>query len=81
MDATLPTSTSPQIAATAPDRDCPKCGRRMQVLSVSPITYSYVCYAHTLQNTDTNEPYYLNVYHKFLDEKGMIKIADPRPKR
>ena len=81
MDTTYPTSpdrptevVSPQVKSTAPDKDCPKCGRRMQLLSVSPTSYSYVCYAHTLQNSDSNEPYYLNIHHAFLDKDGMIKV-------
>lgn len=72
---------TPQQASGAPDQSCPKCGRRMQLLNVSPTTYSYVCYAHSPQNADSIEPYYLNIHYKFLDEKGNLKYANPRSKR
>lgn len=55
---------TPQIAAAAPSKDCPICGRRMQLLATTPSTYQYVCYAHSPgQNADSSDPYYLNVHH------------------
>lgn len=72
---------TPQQASGAPEQSCPKCGRRMQLLAVSSTTYSYGCYAHSIQNSDTNEPHYLNIHYKFLDEKGNLRYANPRSKR
>lgn len=60
-----PNMPTPQILASAPEKFCPKCGRRMQHLSSSNSTHHYACYAHTLQNTDTTEPFYLNVHFTF----------------
>jgi len=71
---------TPQIAASAPLRDCPKCGRRMQVLATSETCWTYVCYSHTFQNAGTNDPFYINVHFKFLDENGRIKVKED-PKR
>lgn len=76
-DPILINNGSPQVAAAAPLIDCPKCGRRMQLLSSSPTSYNYVCYAHSTQNSSGIEPYYLNL-HKFTDENGRIKYANPR---
>jgi len=71
---------TPQITSSAPVRDCPKCGRRMQVLAATDTCWTYVCYAHSYQNAGTNDPFYINVHHKFLDEDGriLVKKDDPR---
>ena len=73
MVSEMPT---PQLQSAAPDKYCPKCGRRMQVLSTTESSWNYVCYSHTLQNSDTMEPFYLNVHFKSLDENGNIKVMD-----
>lgn len=75
MELVMPT---PQIASSAPVRDCPKCGRRMQLLTTTETSWTYVCYAHTQQNADTTEPFYLNIHHKFLDENGRIKVKEDK---
>ncbi len=69
---------TPQIAASAPFRDCPKCGRRMQVLATNETSWTYVCYSHSLQNADTTEPFYLNIHHKFMDENGRVRTKEER---
>lgn len=73
MVSDMPT---PQIAASAPVKYCPKCGRQMQVLSTSDTTWTYVCYSHSAQNAGTTEPFYLNVHFKFLDEDGRIRVKE-----
>ena len=71
-----PPMPTPQIAASAPSRDCPICGRRMQILSVTESSYHYVCYSHTLQNSANPEPYYLNIPFKSLTPEGKVKEKD-----
>lgn len=68
--AKMPT---PQLAASAPDTYCPKCGRRMQLLNTTESVHSYVCYAHWHGNAGTTEPYYLNVPYRSLGEDGRIR--------
>jgi hypothetical protein len=70
-------SITPQIASSAPENIfCPKCGRKMQLLTVRPSIYSYVCYAHSLQNSDSSEPYYLNIPFKSVSSDGKVKEKD-----
>ena len=69
-----PVAVTPQIASGAPEVSCPQCGRRMQLLSTTNTSFSYVCYAHSPQNAESAEPYYLNL-HKFTDENGRVKYG------
>ena len=70
--------TTPQLTSAAPEKLCPKCGRRMQLLSVSESGYHYACYSHTLQNAGSSEPFYLNVWFKSLDANGKVKVKDTK---
>jgi hypothetical protein len=72
--------TTPQIAANAPLKDCPRCGRRMQILSTSASSYNYVCYAHTPQNVGDLEPYYFNLHFNSVNEDGSIKLMKGKEK-
>ena len=82
LTLTVKDMTTPQLSSAAPVQLCPKCGRRMQILSVSDTTYSYICTAHSLQNSDSADPYYLNIHFKFVESDGRIKEMkgrdDPR---
>jgi len=71
-------SLPPQLQSAVPDKYCPKCGRRMQVLQATESSWHFVCYAHNLQNAGTDEPYYLNIPFKSLDEDGRIKVRDAK---
>lgn len=68
--------STPQLLSAAPERLCPRCGVRMQVISMTPSSYNYVCSRHD------EGPFYLNVHHSFqVNEDGTIKEALDRNRR
>jgi len=78
MVALMPT---PQLISAAPDKYCPECGRRMQLLKRTETSLHYVCNAHRLQNSDTVEPYYLNIWLNSQAEDGTIRLQLDKPKK
>jgi len=63
--------TTPQLAAAAPVKLCPLCGRRMQHCGTNVTTHNYACFQH-------DQVFYLNYHYAFLDENGRIKEAPAR---
>jgi hypothetical protein len=66
MVADMPT---PQLAAAAPVKLCPLCGRRMQHCGTNVTTHNYACFQH-------DQVFYLNYHYAFLDENGNIKVRE-----
>lgn len=60
--------SSPQLIAAAPEKLCPKCGTRMQMVTMTPSSYLYSCYKHL------EGAFYLTAHHSFkVNEDGSIK--------
>lgn len=69
---------SPQLISAAPSKDCPKCGARMQLVTMNPSTYLYACYKHV------EGAFYLNVHHSFKTNPDGSILEGPsvvRPRR
>lgn len=56
------------MAIALEEKACPKCGKRMQLVSTSPSSFLFACYKHS-------ETFYQTFHHN-LNEDGSVKAKD-----